>query len=521
MRTVFFITALLLIISCGEKMQPNQDLNLAFEYIKKGDFVTARTLADNAPQKNAADSAIYCMVRWAEAAISGEWYDDSTGIKKCITFFDGDDEKSAWAHLLKGTCFYNFNRWDSAVVETLAAEKLAYNIDCNELKFLIYNQLATLNVDSQNYDLFDEVIGKIKKYAVSGYDKSEYYSWKSYSYKLGKIGLDSAKYYAKMAVDFAEDSSVKKTWNMMFYYYNYAELIRETDTYAAEKYLNKSLEIDTLNRALSLLGEIFLNRGDIDKANFYFEKASEKRFDFDVEGKQNRWLHEFYAREKNFEKAYGFALKQISVKDSVIQYLENSNIKPVQVKFEGEIKQLKIKSALEKKILLILLISAVVLSVLVLTVVFMKLKLVERKRKIFEAQQTINGYNQKIKELQNMSHDKYDSEIKFLRQKVNAMELKFSDIYVRGKELYNQILNDKKIGRWSKEDYQNFIDYFQSLDFPFVFSFETDFVRLSDRQKIFLILCHIGKTKEQVMQIMTIEDGSFRSIKSRIEGQKR
>ena len=53
-RTVFFITALLLIISCGEKMQPNQDLNLAFEYIKKGDFVTARTLADNAPQENAA-----------------------------------------------------------------------------------------------------------------------------------------------------------------------------------------------------------------------------------------------------------------------------------------------------------------------------------------------------------------------------------------------------------------------------------------------------------------------------------
>ena len=108
-----------------------------------------------------------------------------------------------------------------------------------------------------------------------------------------------------------------------------------------------------------------------------------------------------------------------------------------------------------------------------------------------------------------------------MRQKVKALELKFSDIYVRGKELYNQILNDQKIGRWSKEDYKNFIDYFQSLDFPFVYSFETDYVRLSDRQKIFLILCHLGKTKEQVMQIMTIEDGSFRSIKSRIEGQKK
>jgi hypothetical protein len=120
-----------------------------------------------------------------------------------------------------------------------------------------------------------------------------------------------------------------------------------------------------------------------------------------------------------------------------------------------------------------------------------------------------------------MSHDKYDSEIKFLRQKVNAMELKFSDIYVRGKELYNQILNDKKIGRWSKEDYKNFIDYYQSVDFLFVYGFETDYVSLTDRQKIFLILLHIGKTKEQVMQIMTIEESSFRSMKSRAEGQRK
>lgn len=34
-------------------------------------------------------------------------------------------------------------------------------------------------------------------------------------------------------------------------------------------------------------------------------------------------------------------------------------------------------------------------------------------------------------------------------------------------------------------------------------------------------LFFIDKTKKQVMQIMTIEDGSFLSIKSRIEGQKR
>ena len=104
---------------------------------------------------------------------------------------------------------------------------------------------------------------------------------------------------------------------------------------------------------------------------------------------------------------------------------------------------------------------------------------------------------------------------------MSALESKFSDIYVRGKELFSQILADKKIGRWSKDDYQYFIEYYQTLDFLFVYSFETDYIRLTDRQKVFLILQHIPKTKEQIMQIMTIEESSFRSMKSRIEGMRK
>ncbi|MBR4325590.1 MAG: hypothetical protein IKP73_08700, partial [Bacteroidales bacterium] len=178
-------------------------------------------------------------------------------------------------------------------------------------------------------------------------------------------------------------------------------------------------------------------------------------------------------------------------------------------------------SSFEKKIFLTILISAVILAVLVLVVVFQKYKLADRSRKISETQRTINDYNQKINELQRTNTEHSDEEIKYLQQKVKALEMKFSDIYVRGKELYRQILNDKKIGRWSKEDYKNFIDYYQSLDFLYVYSFETDYTSLTDRQKIFLILLHIGKTKEQVMQIMTIEESSFRSMKSRVEGQKK
>jgi type II secretory pathway pseudopilin PulG len=166
------------------------------------------------------------------------------------------------------------------------------------------------------------------------------------------------------------------------------------------------------------------------------------------------------------------------------------------------------------------LIAAILLAALISALFYQKSKLAERQRKISEAQQTINSYNQKISELTQKKQNQNAEEIDFLRQKVKALELKFSEIYVSGKNLYAHVLADNKIGRWSKEDYRNFIDYYQSLEFLYVRSFETDFVSLTDRQKIFLILCHIDKSKEQIMHIMTLEESSFRSMKSRIEGQK-
>ena len=108
-----------------------------------------------------------------------------------------------------------------------------------------------------------------------------------------------------------------------------------------------------------------------------------------------------------------------------------------------------------------------------------------------------------------------------MRQKVKALEAKFSSVYSIGRDLYAEVLKDNKIGRWSKDDYRNFIDYYQSVDFLFVRSLETDYVSLTDRQKVFLILVHIGKTKEQIMHIMTLEDGSYRSMKSRVENGKK
>ena len=511
----------MLLVACGERPLPNQDLILAYEYVKKGEFSTSKKIADNAPRLTTADSAMYSIIEGAFANYQFDWhYCDSLGIEKSIHFYDGDDEKSAWAHLIKGVIIYNYGSWDDAILQMRTAEKLAEKTNCNELKFTIQMRLAQCNINSYNMEVHGEIAEKMRQYAVTNYDTAEYYYFKTAAYEFGWLSLDSAKYYARKAVECIENAHDKNRVSV-FFYYTFAELFCEEDDSLAEKYIIKSFEFDTLRQAYSVLGKIYLHRNDESTANQYFAKSCEGNYWVENESKINTYLHEFYARKDDFKAAYNHALKTIAAKDSIINYLETNNIKPVQARFEAEIENLKLKSSFEKKIFLTIMISAVILAVLVLVVVFQKYKLAERSRKISEAQRTINNYNQKISELQHSNTEKNDTEIQFLQQKVKALEMKFSDIYVRGKELYSQILNNQKIGRWSKEDYKNFIDYYQSLDFLYVYSFETDYISLTDRQKIFLILVHLGKTKEQIMQIMTLEDGSYRSMKSRTEKAKK
>ena len=508
-------------VACGERPLPNQDLLSAYELIKKGEFDTAKVVADAAPRLTDADSAMYILVRGAAAGADMDYsYNDSLAIEKIINFYDGDNEKSAWAHYIKSTWLFRFDSWESSVVEVRTAEKLAENTDCNELKFLICYQLAICNINSYNFDFYDEAINQLPQYIVTIGNKANYYYLKSCGYDIGRLSIDSARYYAKKAVECIEKEPVKKMIHV-FYYHEFAELICDEDDSIAEKWIKKSMEIDTLRQTYSVLGKIYLKRGDLNTANQYFAKSTKGNYWSENEDKINHYLHDFFAERQDFEAAYHHAVKRIAAKDSIIDYLEGNNIKPVQARFEAEIENLKLKSSFEKKIFLTIMISAVILAVLVLVVVFQKYKLAERSRKISETQRTINNYNKKISELQHSNTEKNDTEIQFLQQKVKALEMKFSDIYVRGKELYSQILNDQKIGRWSKEDYKNFIDYYQSLDFLYVYSFETDYTSLTDRQKIFLILLHIGKTKEQIMQIMTLEDGSYRSMKSRTEKAKK
>jgi hypothetical protein len=67
----------------------------------------------------------------------------------------------------------------------------------------------------------------------------------------------------------------------------------------------------------------------------------------------------------------------------------------------------------------------------------------------------------------------------------------------------------------------NFVEYYRTINPELVESFDNDYKKLTPRYKIILILEDLGKSIEDIKQIMSFEETSYYSAKSRINGQRK
>jgi len=85
--------------------------------------------------------------------------------------------------------------------------------------------------------------------------------------------------------------------------------------------------------------------------------------------------------------------------------------------------------------------------------------------------------------------------------------------------LYEQVMNGGTIVSWVKQDYNNFFDYYSLIDMPFMAHMEKDYDNLSIRSMIYLVLCNLGKTEDEIKNIFGISGSAIRSIKSRTKSR--
>ena len=61
------------------------------------------------------------------------------------------------------------------------------------------------------------------------------------------------------------------------------------------------------------------------------------------------------------------------------------------------------------------------------------------------------------------------------------------------------------------------MEYYKVVDLPFVTQLQTEYDHLSPRYQFFLVMKNMGKSEEEIQDIMVISSGTIRTIKSRVK----
>ena len=88
--------------------------------------------------------------------------------------------------------------------------------------------------------------------------------------------------------------------------------------------------------------------------------------------------------------------------------------------------------------------------------------------------------------------------------------------------LYESLNKNEKVMTWTPEDYEAFISYYETAHYQVMRSLRQKYGEITHRNMLYLILVEMGKSKDDICQIMSLDKQSIRSIKFRLNnGTKR
>ena len=86
--------------------------------------------------------------------------------------------------------------------------------------------------------------------------------------------------------------------------------------------------------------------------------------------------------------------------------------------------------------------------------------------------------------------------------------------------LFDDIMNNCKIQRWTKDDIVCFIEYYKATAYKSFCQIERNYTNLTDYNRLFLILHELGKDEKEIEEILSLSPSSIRVMKHRINKKR-
>ena len=346
---------------------------------------------------------------------------------------------------------------------------------------------------------------------------------------------DSALYYFEQCIPLiasvSKEEQAHVLANLGVYYKSLGSVQK------AEELLQRSLDIEPHGFAYRSLAGLYAGRGDMKQAEEMYVKALEVARRSDTRISTLQAYRELKIQQGDYRRANDLANKIAQLKDSVDQQRREDNVERQQQLFDERVEHEQLKSSRRTAWLW----SGGLLAVLAVGagLTYQRKRHSESRLQALQRQMAENAQAiEKVKEeaartqqlMTSMATDNRKSrgQLQYANDRLTQLEQAQEDTLERMKKnyvqqlshgcvLYEQFMAGGNTKNWYKRDYQDFEIYYCIRDIPFSVVLQEGYSQLSPQQRFTLIMSHLGKSDEEIRDMMGLTESAWRTMRSRMK----
>lgn len=556
MKKLFSLTIFTLIFAlsgCGD--------SACYDKLKEVDSLSENATNDSAQKaletieqtykiKEGKDKAYYSLLKY-QLQFRFQYKDnrypvDDSLIDYSIAYYTkhANKKRLALCYYLKGRTKDNINQSKEAIKYLKEAEFTIKDLDDNYLKMRIYDYIAKINYEQENYITACDYDNKAIRYGEKT-NKLESLIWcyLRLSAIYGNLDdSDSSLFYATKCLDFLKNAPIRQK---AVIYINVAGAIESIDTIKAKEYALKSLEIEKSNNAYQILAKIARDNKDYKLSEAYLNEALKYSPSLDWDAFILYELANTKTLMGAHEEAARISKEVHRLRDSVEYLHAQDSIKELQMAADLNYQnQTVVEEKDNRTVIVVGTLSAIIIAV-ILAYAAKRRKL---NRSITDSERKEDEYKNQIMAIENENHRK-DKEIdaanrkaekarkakeaahkekeSFIKATLKQQEKQKDEEEKRmiikekrcrvGMDIYNKVKDGTTATiYWDKESEMSLVEYYQIVSSTFKEDMKTVYAGMKSRKIVVFILKDMGLTNADIARTLSISEGAVRTHLSRI-----
>ncbi len=513
------ILSVLILTNCSNDNDTHEKLSEIERLLEKEKYELAMNNLSNINVKrlNEENKAYYDLLMTQANFCLDKQTDSDSLINESIRFYEENNNKIllAKAYYYKGiTCYQRGNK-SEGINLIKKAEHLAKGT--SDLNFItkIYINLSFINIDTGNYQTGLNYARRALQTAQKANNKILIaLSMNKINAAFNCMGkIDSSLVYSQKTIPYIKylnkNDKLEVLTNISIGFVNKG-LYDEAILYA-----KKSLEIKPNAHAYYIIGSIYFERGENQKAWQLLNDALNTN-GLELKAEVLLWMADLKKEEGKYKEASELEERALATKDSIKTKQQTEHMLSLQNNAERKAADAQAQNRLVIAISAVMVVAA---AVMISMLAYNRRRRNATKRQIEDISRTTEQYRQKISEL-DKEKDKDKKEIEKLNKKIESLKERRMTILGHGRMLYDELEKGGKTITWKKDDYEAVIEYYRTIDPKTIESIERNYKKLTPYNIFLLIMINNGKTNDEIMQTTGISYSALRTMKHRINKVK-